>query len=230
MIAYIDSDIVGYRCAASCKEGDPFDVCIQRIDNLFRQILERTGAETYRSFLSGSRNWRKDFYPAYKANRKSIPPVFLQDAKEYIIESWSGEVSDGIEADDDIAIAHTETPGIICTIDKDFQQLTGSFYNFVTDTSFHIDAITATRFFYKQMLLGDKSDNVPGFDGMARVKPTIKIKEMWDSIDWLETERLMYEEVYEAFENGGGDFHLTGQLLYLWRKDPDEWQPNIGAN
>lgn len=230
-VALIDSDIVAFRAAASCKGDDPLELCHYRIDKLYDQILGRTGAKSFRSFLSGSRNWRKDYYEPYKANRrKQVDPIYRQQAKEYIIEHWSGEVSDGIEADDDIAIAHTETPGIICSIDKDFQQLSGSFYNFVTDTLFSIDEITATRFFYKQMMLGDKSDNVPGFDGKPRAQPTNHIKWAWSEIDERLSEHDMQDFTFEQFIEHGGDFELTGTLLYLWRKNPDQWLPNTDLN
>ncbi len=225
-IALIDSDIVAFRSAASCKEGDGLDICLLRIDNLMNQILGACGTDRYRSFLSGSRNWRKDLYPAYKANRTKEDPPFRQAAKEYLITHWNSEVSDGLEADDEIGIAKTEhgDEAIICSIDKDFKQFGGKFYDFVKDEHYQVTKLQALHYFYEQMLLGDRSDNVPGFDGMARQKPTNYLKNICQQLRYLSEEEDMYNLVYEVFVDKD-QFELTGQLLYIWRKNPDKWIP-----
>lgn len=222
----IDADIVGFRCAASCKDGDPFEVCITRIDSLMQQILDATDSAEYVSCLSGARNWRKEFYPDYKANRTQQPPVFLQPAKEYLVNVWKSIVSDGIEADDEIGINKEAHPtAIIASIDKDFKQFPGTFYNFVTGESERISQRGAIAYFYKQLILGDKSDNVGGYDGKPRAKPTNPIKEWYAYLEFCTTELDMYEVVLEAYAEGGGDLNTTAQLLYIWRKNPDVWIP-----
>lgn len=226
MIALIDADIICYRAGFSCKEGDPVEVAYDRADKLMRQILERTGAESYRCFLSGTRNWRKDLYPDYKANRTQAPPEYLQQIRGYLIENWNAEVSDGIEADDDIAIAHSGGNAIICSIDKDFHQLGGFFYNFVTDTQYFIDDIEATRYFWRQVLLGDKADNIPGFDGKARAKPTKYLEALFGELTEVNTEWEMYQICLDAYGEAGlsqDDLILHATLLHLWRKQDDIW-------
>lgn len=192
------------------------------------QILTACSTDRYRSFLSGSRNWRKELYPAYKANRKKEDPPFRQEAKEYLITHWNSEVSDGLEADDEIGIAKAEhgDEAIICTIDKDFKQLGGRFYDFVNDRHFTVGRVEALHYFYEQMLLGDRSDNIPGFDGVARQKPTNYLKNVIQQLRYLDKEEDMYNLVFETFVDKD-QFELTGQLLYLWRKNPDKWNPTF---
>jgi len=225
MLVLADADIVAYRASASCKEGDDVSIACIRADGLMHSILEKTGSAQYRAFLSGTRNWRKELYPAYKANRKDmVPPKHLYATKEHLISQWNAELSDGCEADDSIGVAHTETGGdcIIASIDKDFHQLGGSFYNFVKDEKYFIDETEGKRFFWKQVMLGDKSDNVPGFDGMARVKPTKFIQAVWNDIDALDDEYDMFNWVLENYSSYE-DLKLNASLLWIWREEGVGW-------
>ena len=52
MLALIDQDLVCYRCAASA-ENDDLGIAIYRAEELVDQLLEKTGADSYRAFLTG---------------------------------------------------------------------------------------------------------------------------------------------------------------------------------
>lgn len=222
MKAIIDGDIVAFRCAASLKEDDPLEIGIIRADRLMNQIIQDVNGEPI-TFLSGARNFRKEIYPAYKANRTKPKPQFLNDISEFLIHEWGAEVADGYEADDAIGIKACETTETtICSIDKDFRQIPRVFYNFVKNEFEVITELEAKRTFYKQLLLGDKSDNIPGWDGMPRQKPTNIIKAWYEDIDKMEDEMDMFNLVRGAFQNDDA-LLLTGRLVYIWRKDPDEW-------
>ncbi|MCR4308345.1 MAG: hypothetical protein NUV80_07390 [Candidatus Berkelbacteria bacterium] len=243
MIALIDADIVTFRCAASCKEGDGPEISNLRADILMRQIIEETQAESYRAFLSGSRNFRYDIYPEYKANRRDIPrPVHLQSCREFLVTEWNATVTDGYEADDALGIAQTqemqvgfedgdeERPfiygTIISSIDKDLLAIPGRHHNIVSKEIIEVSPLKALRTFYKQLLLGDRSDNVPGFDGVARQKPTNFLKGCYEKIDSLDNEVAMFEFVREIYDEHGEAEHLTrnARLLHILRKEDDKWQ------
>src|SRR3569623_1268526 len=66
------------------------------------------------------------------------------------------------------------------------------------------------RTFYKQMLIGDKSDNIEGIDGLGPVKSS-KI------IDPLETEQEMYSKVRELY-NDDARFTINLDCLWIWRQ------------
>ncbi len=233
-VALVDGDIIAFRASASCKGDDPPEIANIRADKLINQIIESTQVDDVKVFISGQRNFRYDLYPLYKANRKSTEPPHRQSCKEFLVVEWNGRVSDGYEADDAIAIEHTRLTKkglapVICSIDKDFQQLAGEFYNFVSEDSFFVTELQAKRTFYKQLVLGDKSDNIPGFDGKARQKPTKVIQYHHELIDGAETDVEMYNQCLDAFCESGGqtedDLILTAKLCYLLRHEDDVWHP-----
>ena len=154
--------IFAYRCSASA-EHEPEDIAILRIDSMMREILQMTESDEYICFLTGQNNFRYDIYPEYKANRKDKPkPVHLQACRDYLVEAWNAEISDGCEADDLIGIAATncEDPMafIICSIDKDLKMIAGNHYNFVTKERVFVSPLDGLRSFYKQLILGDVSE------------------------------------------------------------------------
>lgn len=185
-IALIDADIVAYRTAASCEPSqkraaelgipfeelavEPLNVAIQRADELMYRILNTTQSQEYRAFISGGDNFRYTIYPEYKANREGKRrPTHLEAVKNFLIEEWKAEVTCGYEADDAIGI-HCTPNSIICSIDKDLLQIPGMHYNFVKDEFEDIVPSVALRNYYKLLLMGDRSDNIPGVSGIGEVK------------------------------------------------------------
>jgi DNA polymerase-1 len=175
MIALIDGDIIAYRCSASCEpnkqklEREPLGLAISRADELLYRICDHLAVDKYRVFLSGSENFRKVLDPNYKANRVQPKPEYLDSVRNLLIEEWDAEVCAGYEADDGLGIAASDD-SIICSIDKDLRQIPGRHFDFVKNESFEIDAELAVRCFYTQMLVGDRSDNVDGIEGIGPVK------------------------------------------------------------
>lgn len=225
-IAIIDGDLVAYRAAASCKEEDSLEIACIRAEKTIQQILEQTSSPDYWLFLSGSSNFRYNLYPAYKANRKDVQrPRWLQPVREFLVLEWQADITDGYEADDAIGIKATElsllpVKPIICSLDKDLRQLPGCHYNWVKETLDEIILHDAWINFYTQLLLGDKSDNIPGYDGLARIKPTKEIQKRIDHLLTLKTEKEMLASVEENYTDL---LERNANLLYIWRKDPDKW-------
>lgn len=245
MIALIDGDIVAYRCAASA-ENEPEDIAILRTDRLIREILEVTRSETSRIYLSGSSNFRYDLYPEYKANRKGKPEPKHRDACEtFLCREWNATVTDGYEADDALGIEQTKHnvfPGFgfepvkkeggwykdsasgettICSADKDLLQVPGCHYNLVKKTLRFIDTHTGWFHFYQQMVLGDKADNVFGYDGKARDKIPQFLQSTMDelyefvlSIDMDAYVSTMYDSP-ERFE-------MNKKVLWILRQEPND--------
>ena len=232
-VALIDGDIVAYRCAATCKGEDPSEIACIRADSLIRQILETLGCPDYWLFLSGQTNFRYAIYPNYKANRRDVVrPKWLQPTREYLCVEWRADVTDGIEADDAIGIKHTELTAvnfnpIICSLDKDFRQIAGEHYNFVKEELSQVSELDAIRNFYKQLVLGDKGDHIPGFDGVFRQKPTIYINTVFDEIDLATSPKMMYNIVRSCYKTP--DLMRNAQCLYIRRKEGEEWEFPTGS-
>jgi hypothetical protein len=168
--------MIAYRCAASCEptktklEREPLDEGIFRATDLLQRICDTCASDKYRVFLSGDRNFRKQLYPDYKANRLHLPrPAYLDSLRELLVREWGAEVVEGYEADDGIGMAHSEHT-IVVSNDKDFLQLEGVIFDPVKSNFYTVSEDEAAYSFYLQMLKGDASDNVSGVAGIGEVR------------------------------------------------------------
>lgn len=212
MIALIDGDIVAYRCAASNNIPDEgaLEVTLLRVDKLMQDILYATEATSYRCFLTGKNNFRKKINPDYKAHRKDKEkPIWLQQCRDFLIQNWNAEVAEGCEADDELGMAQTNE-SIICTIDKDLDMIPGLHYNWVKNTIYEVNEDEALKFFYKQLLIGDTSDNIIGVRGIGPVKAKALI-------DHLETEEEMLDVVSSLYDSKER-LCMNMECLYIWRQ------------
>lgn len=233
MIALLDLDIVGYRSAASCEpnkskaEREPLEFAIARCDDLMRRILHETNASSYKGFISGPENFRYSIDPTYKANRSDKErPAWLEPVREHLVVNWNAIVSDGIEADDNLGISQTmeydET--VICSIDKDLLQIPGMHYNFVTGVWSHITPLDGWRNFYTQLIMGDKSDNIKGYDGLMRQKVPKFLQPVVDMIHSSNSPEEMFGVVLGYYQLGDEALLNNGRLLYIQRKPDDVWE------
>lgn len=234
MIALIDQDLLCYRCAASA-ENDDLGIAIYRIDELLDNILNKTEATSYRAFLTGANNFRKQIYPEYKANRTQPKPKHLKDLQIYSLEKLNAEFApEGLEADDALAINQKylgvnikET--IICSLDKDLLQVPGHHFSWEIngkgwtrpDTFIEQSHLEGLRLFYKQCLKGDTSDNVKGIEGLGEKKAT-KILE--DCTSELE----MFKKVRDLYGNDD-EFNMNASVLWILRSLDDSWKDRFDA-
>lgn len=224
MQALVDGDIVCYANAASA-ELDPVEVAYMRIDQMMHSILDTTGSDTFRVFLSGGSNFRHEIYPEYKANRKDMAdPRWRSACKEYLVREWDAEVTDGYEADDALGINQTADT-IICTIDKDLDQVPGLHYswpivrkgNIVREGKiYEVSEAEGIRSFYRSLLVGDRTDNIFGVDGIGKVKAA-------QMIDNLETEEEMFERVAELYQGDMDRLRMNGDCLWIQRQEHQRW-------
>lgn len=215
-IALVDADLVAFRCAATVQEHEPLDVAVYRVDVLMRQILEATDSEQYKAFLTGRGNFRKIINTEYKANRKDKePPHYLQDCREYLIKEWNAVVSEGNEADDLLGIEQTDET-VICSLDKDLLMIPGVHFNWNKVEYTHVDQLLGLRTFYKQMLIGDRSDNIFGVDKIGPVKAA-------KFIDHLETEQEMFDTVLELYADEYSRFIMNAQCLWIMQNEGETW-------
>jgi 5'-3' exonuclease, N-terminal resolvase-like domain len=228
-VALVDGDIVAYRTAASCeKQGvlmETQEVALLRADELMRRILQETDSDTYKTFLTGSDNYRMQYNPEYKANRKDVPrPAHLQAVREYLCTEWGASVEDGQEADDAMGIyqmANQET--IICSIDKDLLMIPGEHYDFVKGIRRDVYNIPAIRHFYWQLIMGDRTDNVFGFDGIARQKVPKKLEHVMAELESFDDELDMFGFVRELYNNDD-TLLMNGICLWIRRNEGEIWK------
>ena len=222
----IDADVVAHRSAYATLESD-LDVTFEKIDEIMDFLvgknLFKPDKSLVRSFLSGKSNFRKDLDPEYKANRKSSSkPDSLPDCMGYLIEEYGASVSEGQEADDDIAImaASLDYKCTIASIDKDFLQIPCRHFNFYHNHSSVVSEFEGLHFFYKQILTGDRADNVKGLYRVGEVKAS-------KMLDGCKTEEELFDVTLRAYEGDLEQVTLTGRLLWLRRKEGELWEPPV---
>ena len=216
MLALLDADIIAFRCAATAEDLEEW-IAIARTKELVEQILHEVKATEYKLFLGGRNNFRKEIYPEYKANRTRPLPKHLNACREYLIREWDAEVTNGYEADDALGIncVAKGSESIICSIDKDLQQIPGQHYNFVKKETTTVSLEAGTRTFYTQLLIGDAADNIKGVAGIGKAKaPKI--------LEGCDTEEEMFEACREAYGNDELML-LNAKLIYIWQKENDNW-------
>lgn len=222
----VDADIIAYRCAAA-TENDDEGLAKWQVSEMMQRILHETNAMQYRCYLTGDNNFRYSIYPDYKANRRDAPkPKWLQQVREHLVVAWNAKVTDGNEADDEMGIEQclsNDNSTMIATIDKDLLMIPGQHYNFVKGEFRTISPLEGLRNFYAQLIMGDRTDNIPGYDGKMRQKvPKFLMQDMeylFNSMDEYE----MFEHVRNMY-NDDEKMLLSGQCLWIQRKDGQIWQ------
>lgn len=168
----VDGDIIAYRTAAVCEEHFEGS-CDDILDGTLKDIATDTDVPNVRIYISDKRNFRHDIAKTlpYKGNRDSIKrPQFLDYCKAYLVKNYGAIVVPGYEADDAIATDMRVNGAAHCGIDKDLFQCAGLHYNYTKKEWVMVDRDEAELNLYRQVLMGDKADNVPGLPGIGEGK------------------------------------------------------------
>ena len=224
MHVLIDGDIIGYRIGFSTEEENE-KIVVSRVATFIESMLwEDLDAETYQGYLTGSGNFRNDIARTapYKGNRTAPKPKHLQFIRDYLVSAWDFKISEGEEADDAIAIAHTESDytTVIASIDKDFLQLPGKHWNFVKKEMTEVNEAEALLNFYRQVLTGDRVDNIIGLKGIGPVKADKILSERDSAAE-------MYTACVEAYNGEEERVIENCQLLHLRRTPGELWKPPV---
>jgi 5'-3' exonuclease, N-terminal resolvase-like domain len=213
---------------------------------MIERICIATNSSDIECYIGGSDNFRYKIYPEYKANRTKEKPHYLEACREMLVTQYKATVVNGAETDDALGIAQTKYDGNsrICSLDKDLLQVPGYHFNWVTGVMRHISPLDGLRAFYKQIILGDRTDNIPGYDGKLRSECPKFIGKLQEPIDEMTDEVDMYEYVcdvyanYEIEQEMPGEFvtwewhhdklHRNAQLLYILKEEDKFWQPPNG--
>lgn len=233
------------------------------VDSYVQAIIQGTQCDKYIGVLScGYNNFRYVHYKyaSYKGQRGDKPnwytfwePYIL----ERLIIHW-GFVNVPIlntrpeyiaETDDIIsflAYYHKDlldTDCIICSPDKDLQQIPGTHYNpnKPWDEAIKILSVEEAQFNYlKQLLMGDSTDNIAGIPGLGEVKATKFLKEHslfgWNYIEILAKVKDQYTKSFgpyygpTIFKETQIAVELLTQVHPLWLEFFNEWLPGTVDN
>jgi 5'-3' exonuclease len=225
-VILVDGDIVAYRCAFKCNDESEKTACYTTgsflsdlISHLYTLI---DGEPDYKVYLTGKGNFRHEIAVTepYKGNRKEKEkPVHLEAIRQYLIKDWNAVVSEGEEADDLIAIDATAIPdSIIVSLDKDFNQVPGKHYNFNKQDLYDVSEDEGLLFFYRQIIMGDKADNIVGVHGIGEKKSQKLLEDL--------SEIEMYNKCIELLDS---EERVLENARLLWlRREPDQlWEPPV---
>lgn len=246
----IDADILLYEIGFAAEagwqqEGFPsFDYVEDLLNNRIGNICAMVDADTTPIlYLTGKNNFRYEIAKTipYK-ERPSLKPWHYKNIKAYIKGTCEYKETDGMEADDAMAIEQTKRPHetIICTRDKDLRAVPGWHYGWELGNQpqfgpLLVDEIGKIElsqkrdkivgygglFFYAQCLTGDPVDTIPGLGGKTGPVKAIKILE---GTTTLEEAFNRVREAYKGLYGDAGDERLLeqGRLLWMTRKmNPD---------
>lgn len=192
----IDGDILIYQIAAvseqECEWDDgvstihsDLDVARQELHLQLKALVSRLDADDYVICLSDpKRNFRKELYPDYKANRASKrKPLGLATLRDYCIAKFQTKLKPGLEADDVMGILATMPNSgdtVIVSIDKDLRQIPGLLWD-----GEHMHSTTKEEgdlLHLLQTLTGDQVDNYPGCPGLGAKRAPEIAEQGWDAV------------------------------------------------
>lgn len=177
--------------------------------------------------------YKVDVDPKYKHNRATQPiPYGYEECVNYCITTKQAIMIKGMEADDAIGMEATSDPeGTIRVSEKDLRMIPGWHYDisnkfpsplYVTDPGDLIWRRTKTgtgyvigwgiKWFYFQMLVGDRADGVGGVPGIGEKKAYELLYDVYTLAD-------MEDIVYNQYEKLQLDelYHKNRQLLWICR-------------
>lgn len=200
---------------------------IGRCEQLMERILQETGSTSYRCFFTGKNNFRKAIYPAYKAHRDDIPrPEYLPQIRDHLRALWAAEEVGTLEADDLMGIAQTDFndnplkgESIICSLDKDMLQVPGFHYNWVKQEITKVSPLDGWRNYYFQLIMGDRADNIPGYDGKMRQKVPKFLQDRVEELFGLDDSEDMDTFVRNMYEDQE-QYEVNKKLLWILREFP----------
>lgn len=199
---------------------EPWSKVETTLSSYLEERLDNVNPFDFRIYIGGDGNSNFRYNVAtilpYKGNRTSVRPSWFNTIREFMVAEYGAELVYDIEADDALGINWTPDT-ILCHVDKDIDMIPGWHYNFNKEECYEVTKVEGLRYFYKQMLTGDKSsDNILGLHGIGAKSKYCK------TIDELEDEEDMFQIVSGLYFSYFGNyapkfFEENARLLWILR-------------
>lgn len=208
---------------------DPIENCLHSLKLLVEAILEDAKSTKYTIFISGSNNFRLNVTPTYKANRAVMhKPYHLKSCQQYLLAHYNARLVHGAEADDAMGIIQYTSPPettMICSLDKDLDMIPGWHYKWGTGSNtsktYLVTEEEGTRNFFKQLIIGDATDNIEGLSEKAPKKRTFSTKpldSMRDVVEMIAYVGEGYLKKYKDLQTARSKCEEATKLLWILRK------------
>jgi 5'-3' exonuclease len=109
---------------------------------------------------------------------------------------------------------------VVASIDKDMLQIPCFHYNLTRRELSAVGEFSGTKFFYTQILTGDKADNIKGLHRCGPVKAGKILAE-------CDTEMKLWDACLEAYEGDTERVLENARLLWLRREVDQLWEPPV---
>lgn len=199
---------------------EPAGLVDWKVRNELDKLLELFDTERYRVYLTGSGNFREEVAVTkpYKGTRTALKPYYFQRIRDLLVNEYGAEVITGWEADDQVSIEQMQCPHttVIVSNDKDLKNTPGYLYSPYKKELMRIHPCYSQYHFYKQMVVGDNVDNIPGL-------PRRGIKFFEDLIKKYSRDgdfRKVIEDIREEYRAKDPTFALMreqAELLHMLR-------------
>lgn len=226
MLLVIDIESYIFRACTACKAlvqdkqdkfiyTESYDLRkgMDYLNNFIEDLKNRFLTNDVILVVGDKNNWRKQYYPDYKANRKDKekPPMYEIILNE-LYNRYEVVSLPNLEADDTCRIISEDnqnypTRKILVSIDKDFHSFPCELYDPLHDKQYVINNEEAGYNLMKQIIMGDKADNIQGLEGYGEVKTT----------KFLDSEPHILDDVKELFREKGQleDFKINLNLVSM---------------
>lgn len=247
----VDGDILLYRCGFAAdsqikkqyKESNPespseevkdyvdsveyLSFALGNTKSVMEEFVSLFDRDTMETYLTGHGNFREQVATIlpYKGNRDpAAKPKYYREIKEYLLDHWNAILVHGREADDALGCrqwAAKDRSTIICSIDKDLDMIPGHHYNFVKNQYYYVPKSWADNRIFVQMLVGDRTDNIPGIKGIGDIRATKILEECGNDRDRMKlaVQRLYKDQYGSEWERY---YEEVASLLWIQREEGKE--------
>lgn len=214
VVLLIDADIIAFRFAVVNEEvvtvfgldgveekkqlspGRAKDTAISFVYDM----VEYLDADEVLLCFTGSNNFRKQLGAGYKHNREGLEKPELNGlVREELQKEFPWLAEDTLEADDLLGLLQGDST-IICTIDKDLNQIPGLHFNWDHMETYYVSYEDGLDFLYTQILTGDPGDGYIGVRGIGPVKAAKLLKDCYGD------DELYEDMVVNIFKENGLTF------------------------
>lgn len=228
-VAILDADSLIYAVGFASEDAEEKIALVRMAERLEEMLFLELGVEKYEGYLTGQGNFRNDIAVTapYKGNRSGAKPKHYSLLREYLVEAWGFVVVDGSEADDRVVQRHYElgSDSILVGIDKDALQSPGWHYNWQKQELFEVSKAEGLKNFYRQILTGDRIDNIVGIKGVGPKKADKILEGCVYLGDYYNAVVEAYSKVDEA--SAQQRVEENAKLLWMCRKEGEVWYKGI---
>jgi hypothetical protein len=193
---------------------EPLNHSFHIVNKIIEGIATDTKASELVIYISGENNFRKNIpYPVVYKGGRPDKPIHLPEIREFLIRKHGAIVCDNHEADDAIGIyAYANVGCTIASVDKDLRMLAGKHYHLDKKDFTEVTELDGIRSFYKQMLVGDRVDNIIGVDKIGTKTAEKLIDKLYGE---AEMDRVVKEKYKEFFKDNWHQMYRANKDL-LW--------------